>query len=96
MIKVPDRSAFSGYIKRMSEELALEGALVVAQVLPEIDPALCTGCGDCVAACVPAALALVDGKAVLAHPDRCQYDGACEPICPVDAIQLPYAIVLAS
>jgi NAD-dependent dihydropyrimidine dehydrogenase PreA subunit len=68
--------------------------MMTAQVLPEIDTALCTGCGDCVIVCQPAALALVDGKAVLASPDRCQYDGACEPICPAGAIQLPYEIVL--
>ncbi len=69
---------------------------MVAEILPEIDPILCTGCGDCVTACKPAALAMVEGKAILAHPDRCQYDGACEPICPVGAIQLPYMVILAS
>ena len=68
---------------------------MTAQVLPEIDPALCTGCGDCVTACKPAALTLADGKAVLAHPERCEYDGQCEPSCPVGAIQLPYLIVMA-
>ncbi len=68
---------------------------MTAQVLPEIDAALCTGCGDCVIACRPAALAMVDGKAVLANPDRCEYDGACEPICPTGAIRLPYVVVFA-
>lgn len=67
---------------------------MTGQVLPEIDPALCTGCGDCVVACKPAALALVEHKAILAHPERCEYDGQCEPVCPTGAIQLPYVIVL--
>ena len=62
-------------------------------VLPEIDRALCTGCGDCLAACQPAALALVDGKAAIARPDLCEYDGGCEPACPSGAIQLPYLVV---
>lgn len=68
---------------------------MTVRVLPEINPTVCTGCGDCVVACRPGALALVNGKAVLAEPDRCQYDGACEPICPAGAIQLPYMIVFA-
>ena len=62
-------------------------------VSPEIDSALCTGCGDCVVACRPGALAMVAGKAVVAYPERCAYDGGCEPVCPVGAIQLPYVIV---
>lgn len=64
-------------------------------ILPEIDLATCTGCGDCVVACEAGALALVAGKAILAHPERCEYDGTCEPVCPVGAIGLPYVIVLA-
>ncbi len=65
------------------------------KVLPEIDLAACTGCGDCVVACKPGALGLVAGKAVLVRPDRCEYDGQCELLCPAGAIQLPYIIVLA-
>ncbi|OQA44155.1 MAG: Electron transport complex subunit RsxB [Chloroflexi bacterium ADurb.Bin325] len=64
-------------------------------ILPEIDEALCDGCGRCLAACETGALALVEGKAVLARPDLCEYDAACEPLCPTGAIQLPYVIVLA-
>lgn len=67
---------------------------MTVQVLPEIDVTLCTGCGDCVVACKPGALGLLAGKAVLLHPERCEYDGQCEPICPTGAIQLPYLIVL--
>ena len=39
------------------------------------------------------ALALVDGKAVIAAPDLCEYEGGCEPACPVGAIQLPFLVV---
>lgn len=67
---------------------------MTVEVLPEIDPALCTGCGDCVTACKPRALAMRGDKAVLAYPEQCEYDGQCEPVCPVGAIQLPYVIVM--
>ena len=62
-------------------------------VYPEIDLALCDGCGKCIPACGPSALALAEGKAVLLHPERCEYDGGCEPACPQGAIDLPYSIV---
>lgn len=64
--------------------------------LPEIDVILCTGCGACVTACRPHALALVDGKAILARPDLCEYEGGCEPACPEGAIALPYVILFDS
>jgi len=73
--------------------LPLEERSVVQTYLPEINSMLCTGCGECLAACAPHALALVDGKAVLARPDLCEYEGGCEPACPEGAIVLPYLIV---
>ncbi len=65
------------------------------QIIPEINETLCNGCGDCLTTCQPRALALVAGKAVVARPDLCEYDGGCEPVCPVGAIQLPYLVVFA-
>ena len=61
--------------------------------VPIIDHALCDGCGLCVRACPSHALALADGKAIVARPDACQYDGYCEMICPVQAITRPFLII---
>ncbi|MBP6786402.1 MAG: ferredoxin family protein [Candidatus Promineofilum sp.] len=61
---------------------------------PHINPTLCTGCGDCVAACPTGALAMSGGIAVLAEPASCSYCGLCESLCPVEAINLPYRIVM--
>jgi NAD-dependent dihydropyrimidine dehydrogenase PreA subunit len=65
-------------------------------ILPEIDAAACDGCGACLPACGAGALALADGKALLARPDLCEYDGQCEPACPTGAISLPYLVVLSA
>ncbi len=65
-------------------------------LLPLIDTVRCDGCGHCVTHCPAGALALVDGKAVLAYPARCNYDATCEDVCPTDAIALPYQVVFES
>ena len=69
--------------------------------IPQIDKAVCTGCGDCVVICPTDVLTLTGGMttmlakvAVLANPAACTYCADCETICPVDAITLPYQIVL--
>jgi ferredoxin len=63
--------------------------------VPEIDPAKCTGCGDCVVECPTGALELVEDKAVIVRPDDCSYCADCESTCSFDAIQCPYEIILA-
>ncbi len=60
--------------------------------LPQIDQQKCIGCGDCVAQCPTHALATVNSKATLAHPNLCIYCDLCEDICPTAAIQLPLLI----
>lgn len=60
--------------------------------LPAIDPARCTGCGRCVAACEPHLLSLevVQWKksSVLHDADRCTGCSLCALRCPFDAITM--------
>ncbi len=63
-----------------------------ARAYPLIDGTLCGGCGQCVASCPSAALALVDGQATLVDPEACGYCADCEDLCPEGAIGLPYEI----
>jgi ferredoxin len=49
----------------------------------------------CVRVCPTGALALRHGLAVVARPAVCEYTGLCELICPAQAIQRPFVIVLA-
>lgn len=65
------------------------------QIMPEIDPAQCNGCGLCVDRCPAGALVMQNGLALIAHPDLCSYCATCEDACPTEAIGLPYQIVLA-
>ena len=36
----------------------------------------------------------VEGLAVTARPQACNYCGVCEEVCPVEAIALPYLILM--
>ena len=64
------------------------------QPVPLIDPARCDGCGLCVCVCPTGALAVQDGKAIVAAPEACNYTGLCEAACPTEAIQRPFEIVI--
>ncbi len=49
------------------------------------DPALCTGCGACIAAC-PAGAITFDGDFARIDADLCTGCGTCVDECPVGAI----------
>jgi len=53
-----------------------------------IDAEKCDGCGLCVPSCAEGAIAIVNGKAVLAADNLCDGLGACLGECPRDAIKV--------
>ena len=61
---------------------------------PEVNPTLCTGCGDCVEFCPSGAVALINGKATVIKAEACTYCTECETICPSGAIRCPFEIIL--
>ncbi|MEW5976799.1 MAG: NAD(P)-binding domain-containing protein [Acidobacteriota bacterium] len=62
---------------------------------PVINATLCIGCGSCVQACPETGtLELVNGKAILAYPERCTGHAKCSEVCPTSAIVLAYGDVL--
>ncbi|MGH7682036.1 MAG: NAD(P)-binding domain-containing protein [Candidatus Eiseniibacteriota bacterium] len=58
---------------------------------PKIDPALCIGCGNCVAACPEDdVLRVIDGRARLVHATHCVGHGRCKEVCPTGALELVF------
>ena len=55
-------------------------------MVPEVDKAICTGCGTCIAACKRKTIQVKDKKAVI-DLKNCAYCGACRSACPQMAIK---------
>lgn len=62
------------------------------KALPIVDPARCTGCGWCVAACPPHVLSLQasgwEKRATLHDAPGCTGCALCAVKCPFDAIRM--------
>ena len=64
----------------------LTGAETVSLPVPEVDEALCDGCGACSRFCEYKALAVL-AKRVLVFPELCHGCGGCMRVCPKGAIR---------
>lgn len=58
--------------------------------VPVIDTNACSGCQECIYACGPNCLELVQGTAVLTKPDRCGSEEHCMAPCPSGAIEMQW------
>ncbi len=62
---------------------------------PRINASLCIGCGTCIDECPETgALALVNGKAILAEPEKCLGHAKCVDACPTSAIGLGHGNIV--
>lgn len=59
--------------------------------VPVVDIDYCTGCGECVDACGPQCLEIVNNVAVLIRADICGSEEHCIEPCPEDAIHMEWA-----
>ena len=62
----------------------------VKRLIVTIDREKCTGCGECVRACLTGALKIVDGKSRLVDERLCDGFGSCIAACKYNAIRLEY------
>jgi len=77
-------------VKKLAQA-KIDGLTEPPTLHPEIDPAICIGCGTCVTACPEGKiLGLVNRKAVLVSPTSCIGHGACREACPTGAIDLVF------
>jgi MinD superfamily P-loop ATPase len=57
----------------------------VGNLIPRVDEAKCTHCGQCAEICQYGAIACL-GRTVLVYPELCHACGGCALVCPADAI----------
>ena len=62
--------------------------------MPEVNSALCDGCGLCLTVCQGEALVMIQGTVTVIQGATCDYCALCELVCPSGAIGCPYEIVV--
>jgi len=59
-------------------------------VFISVDNEKCTGCANCLNACLGDCWTLVDKKAMIKHLTTCLECGSCWYVCPTDAISFQW------
>ncbi len=67
----------------------------ISNFLPIIETAKCIGCELCMKVCPHHVWSFIDNMAAVTDPEACDYIGACQEICPTEAISLIYEIVFS-
>ncbi|PWU17155.1 MAG: 4Fe-4S ferredoxin [Bdellovibrio sp.] len=81
----------TAHAKKMIEKAIRTQTHEPISLHPDIDPALCAGCGNCTKVCPEGdILQMIHRKAVLVNPAKCVGHGECEIACPTDAISLVF------
>ena len=89
--KISQRKSHEKVAKKLVDKALASNMNEPLTLHPEIDPALCLGCGACTKVCPEGdILKLVNHKAVLVSPTKCVGHGECEKACPFDAISLVF------
>jgi heterodisulfide reductase subunit A-like polyferredoxin len=74
-------------VLRSVAEFSIPTAVASSDFVAVVDSDLCIGCGDCLARCQFAALAVPD-EACLVDAGRCVGCGLCATVCPTEALSL--------
>jgi ferredoxin len=62
-------------------------------VLPIVNTARCTGCGECERSCPTRAVIVRQKLAMITRPEACTFCEICEARCPSGAIGRPFTIM---
>ena len=77
-------------VEEPNAHLFLKGPTVASEavrvLVPEVDGALCDGCGECARVCEFNAIAMAGNKPMI-FPELCHSCGGCARICPRHAIR---------
>ncbi len=85
---IPDTIAQAAGAASRAAIPLLRGRVVVEPIVAEVDPAACSGCGDCVPHCPYGAMALDLARGVVGITEvLCKGCGTCVAACPSGALQ---------